>query len=85
MSSLSLYPDLGNADHRSQTIGSDRSPLLYLEVQNPNEYQALMTQRELCNRWQVSEATLERWCSEGIGPIYVKLGGQVAIGNLKLI
>lgn len=24
-----------------------------------NEYQALMTQRELCNRWQVSEATLE--------------------------
>jgi len=42
-----------------------------------NEYHALMTQRELCNRWQVSEATLERWRSEGIGPIYVKLGGQV--------
>ncbi|HJP44875.1 MAG: helix-turn-helix domain-containing protein [Arenicellales bacterium] len=42
-----------------------------------NEYQALMTQRELCNRWRVSEATLERWRSEGIGPIYVKLGGQV--------
>jgi len=42
-----------------------------------NEYQALMTHRELCNRWQVSEATLEHWCSEGIGPIYVKPGGQV--------
>jgi predicted site-specific integrase-resolvase len=42
-----------------------------------NEYQSLMTQRELCNRWQVSEATLERRRSEGIGPIYVKLGGQV--------
>ena len=42
-----------------------------------NEYQALMTQRELCNRWQVSEATLEQWRSDGIGPIYVKLGGQV--------
>lgn len=41
------------------------------------EYQSLMTQRELCNRWQVSEATLERWRSEGIGLIYVKLGGQV--------
>ena len=41
------------------------------------EYQSLMTQRELCNRWQVSEATLERWHSEGISPIYVKLGGQV--------
>lgn len=24
-----------------------------------NEYQSLMTQRELCNRWQVSEATLK--------------------------
>ncbi|WP_342776590.1 helix-turn-helix transcriptional regulator [Microbulbifer harenosus] len=36
-----------------------------------------MTQRELCNRWRLSEATLERWCSEGIGPIYVKLCGQV--------
>ncbi|UTA49674.1 helix-turn-helix domain-containing protein [Simiduia sp. 21SJ11W-1] len=36
-----------------------------------------MTERELCNRWQVSEATLERWRSEGIGPICVKLGGQV--------
>jgi len=34
-----------------------------------NEYQALMTQRELCNRWQVSEATLERWRSEGIGDL----------------
>jgi predicted site-specific integrase-resolvase len=42
-----------------------------------SEYQALMTQRELCNRWQVSEATLERWRSEGIGPICVKLCGQV--------
>ncbi|WP_375542729.1 MULTISPECIES: helix-turn-helix transcriptional regulator [Dasania] len=25
----------------------------------------------------MSEATLERWRSGGIGPIYVKLGGQV--------
>ncbi len=36
-----------------------------------------MTQREFCHRWQLSEATLERWRSEGIGSIYVKLGGQV--------
>ena len=41
------------------------------------EYQSLMTRRELSNRWQLSEAKLERWRSEGIGPIYVKLGGQV--------
>ena len=41
------------------------------------EYQALMTQRELYNRWQVSEAALERWRSESIGQICMKLGGQV--------
>jgi predicted site-specific integrase-resolvase len=41
------------------------------------EYQALIIQREPCNRWQVSEATLARWRSEGIGTIYIKLGGQV--------
>ena len=50
--------------------------LKYMRI-NMNEYQARMTQRELCNRWQVSEATLERWRPEDIGPIYVKLGGQV--------
>jgi len=27
-------------------------------------YLSLMTQRELCSRWQLSEATLERWRSE---------------------
>lgn len=40
------------------------------------EYQSLMTQRELCNRWQVSEATLERWRPKGIGSICVKLGAS---------
>jgi predicted site-specific integrase-resolvase len=34
-------------------------------------------QRDLANRWGVSEATLERWRSEGIGPKYLKLGGRV--------
>lgn len=31
-----------------------------------------MNQRQLANRWGVSEATLERWRSEGIGPRYLK-------------
>jgi len=44
------------------------------------EYQLLMTKRKLCNHLQVSEARLERWRSEGIGPIYVKLGGQLRLG-----
>ena len=36
-----------------------------------------MNQRQLANRWGVSEATLERWRSEGIGPQFLKLGGRV--------
>ena len=36
-----------------------------------------MNQRQLADRWGVSEATLERWRSEGIGPIYLKLHGRV--------
>lgn len=27
-----------------------------------------LNQRQLAARWQLSEATLERWCSEGPGP-----------------
>jgi hypothetical protein len=34
-------------------------------------------QRQLADRWDLSEATLERWRSEGIGPIFLKLQGQV--------
>ena len=37
----------------------------------------LMTQRDLADRWLLSEATLERWRSEGIGPMYLKLHGKV--------
>ena len=38
---------------------------------------ACISQNELAHRWQVSEATLERWRSEGIGPIFLKLQGPV--------
>ena len=36
-----------------------------------------LTQRELAERWRLSEATLERWRSEGLGPQYLKLQGRV--------
>ncbi len=36
-----------------------------------------MNQRHLANRWGVSEASLERWRSEGIGPVFLKLQGRV--------
>lgn len=36
-----------------------------------------MTQTELAKRWQISEATLERWRTESGGPVFLKLGNQV--------
>lgn len=35
------------------------------------------SQAQLAEHWQVAESTLERWHSEGIGPIYLKLMGSV--------
>ena len=34
-------------------------------------------QRKLTEHWQVSEGTLERWRGEGIGPIFLKIRGNV--------
>ncbi len=34
-------------------------------------------QKNLAQRWDVSEATLERWRTEGIGPKFLKLQGRV--------
>jgi hypothetical protein len=36
-----------------------------------------MTQTELAERWQISEAALERWRTEAGGPVFLKLGAQV--------
>jgi hypothetical protein len=36
-----------------------------------------LTQTQLSERWQFAESTLERWRSEGIGPIYMKVIGRV--------
>jgi Helix-turn-helix domain len=36
-----------------------------------------MTQADLAERWQISEATLERWRTESNGPLFLKLGNQV--------
>jgi hypothetical protein len=34
-------------------------------------------QKQLAARWHLSEACLERWRSEGIGPKFMKLKGRV--------
>ena len=36
-----------------------------------------LNQRQLADRWDVSEATLERWRTEGIVPVFLKLQGRV--------
>ncbi len=36
-----------------------------------------LNQKQLAARWHLSEATLERWRSEGIGPKFMKLKGRV--------
>ena len=36
-----------------------------------------LTQRELARRWRMSERTLERWRSHGLGPRYTKIVGKV--------
>lgn len=36
-----------------------------------------LNQRQLAERWGISEASLERWRSEGIGPVFMKIQGRV--------
>lgn len=36
-----------------------------------------LNQGNLAQRWHVSEATLERWRCDGIGPKFLKLSGRV--------
>ena len=36
-----------------------------------------VNQRQLADRWDVSEATMERWRTAGIGPIFLKMQGRV--------
>ena len=36
-----------------------------------------LCQKELAERWRMSEATLERWRSDRIGPVFLKILGRV--------
>jgi hypothetical protein len=36
-----------------------------------------LNQQQLAQRWDRSEACLERWRSEGIGPVFMKLQGRI--------
>jgi predicted site-specific integrase-resolvase len=43
-----------------------------------------LNQKQLATRWGVSEATLERWRSEGIGPQFLKLCGRVLYRQIDI-
>ncbi len=36
-----------------------------------------LNQKQLAARWNISEASLERWRSEGLGPKFLKICGRV--------
>lgn len=44
-----------------------------------------ISQTELAQRWQLSESTLERWRAEGIGPLFLKLRGQVRYRDVDIL
>ena len=44
-----------------------------------------LNQRHLADRWDVSEATLERWRTEGIGPVFLKLDFLDSATNAILV
>ena len=43
-----------------------------------------LNQKQLAARWSISEATLERWRSVGIGPKFLKLCGWVAYRQVDI-
>jgi predicted site-specific integrase-resolvase len=44
-----------------------------------------ISQIELAQRWQISESTLERWRSEGNGPVFLKLRDQVRYRDTNIL
>lgn len=43
-----------------------------------------LTQKQLSERWQISEASIERWRSAKSGPAYLKLNGRVLYRRLDI-
>ena len=43
-----------------------------------------LSQKELAERWRMSEATLERWRSDRIGPVFLKSRGRVLYRHVDI-
>ncbi len=44
-----------------------------------------ISQTELAQRWQLSESTLERSRSDGLGPVFLNLRGQVRYRDTDIL
>lgn len=45
---------------------------------------AHLNQKQLAARWCISEASLERWRSEGIGPRFLKFCGRMVYRHVEI-
>ena len=45
--------------------------------QHRQESSALLRERDLADRWQTSQRTLQRWRSERTGPPFMRIGGAI--------
>ena len=43
-----------------------------------------LSQHELAERWRMSRATLERWRSDRIGPVFLKIRGRVLYRHVDI-
>jgi hypothetical protein len=41
-------------------------------------------QKELAERWRMSEATFERWRSDRVGPVFLKIRGRVLYRHVDI-
>jgi predicted DNA-binding transcriptional regulator AlpA len=48
-----------------------------VQLDDPANPKALLTEKELAQRWSCSTSRLQRWRSEKQGPIYMKIGNKV--------
>ena len=64
---------------------TDKNPSPLQEFNLP-ETTPFWNERQLAQRWKLSLKTLQRWRSEGIGPVFVKMRSSVfyPIGEIIL-
>lgn len=63
-------PRMGESGHEKTTQRSET-------MNHPKFTCNHINQKQLADRWELSERTLERWRAIGRGPLFLKIGGRV--------